>query len=89
MNEIFSKDALIEEITNFLSAKVEGFSLEDHADTSLSRLGLDSAGHVQLTTVIEDFIQSDVAPTLAFDYPTVNSLIDYVCDTSQTANQVN
>lgn len=82
MNKAFSKEALIAEITHYIASKVEGFSLEQHIDTSFSRLGLDSAGHVQLTTVIEDYMQVEIAPTLAFDYPTVNALVNHLTEDS-------
>ncbi|WP_199610183.1 acyl carrier protein [Flocculibacter collagenilyticus] len=82
MNKTFSKEELITEITDYIASKIEGFSLEQHIDTSFSRLGLDSAGHVQLTTVIEDYMQIEVAPTLAFDYPTVNALVNHLTESS-------
>ncbi len=73
-----SKDALVETIVRYISAKVPHFSSKEHLDSSFSALGLDSAAHVEMTTVIEDYLQVTIDPALAFDYPTVNSLVNYL-----------
>jgi acyl carrier protein len=80
MNTSFCKESFIEEMINYIESRVDGFSKELHLDTSFSRLGLDSAGHVQLTTVIEDFMQMEIAPTLAFDYPTINAMAEHLTE---------
>ncbi|WNO60627.1 acyl carrier protein [Rheinheimera sp. MMS21-TC3] len=87
MNNIFCKDTLISKIAEYVAERVDGFSKDLHIDTSFSRLGLDSAAHVQLTAVIEDYLQTDVSPTLAFDYPTINALVNYLVNESQ--NNIN
>lgn len=87
MNKAFCKETLITEITDYIASKVEGFSKELHIDTSFSRLGLDSAGHVQLTTIIEDYMQIEISPTLAFDFPTVNAISDYLNEISNTYSE--
>lgn len=73
-----SKDALVETIIKYVSAKIPNFSSEEHLDSSFSALGLDSAAHVEMTAVIEDYLQVTIDPALAFDYPTVNSLVNYL-----------
>lgn len=73
-----TKDALVEKLIAYLSAKVPGFSSTEHLDNSFSSLGLDSVAHVELTTIIEDHLQVMVDPALAFDYPTINSLVNYL-----------
>ncbi|WP_133408193.1 acyl carrier protein [Parashewanella tropica] len=78
MENTISKETLVAEICKYMSSSVDGFSLDKHIDTSFSRLGLDSAGHVQLTAVIEDCMHIEVSPTLAFEYPTVNALVTYL-----------
>lgn len=83
MNTSFCKESFIEEMINHIETKIEGFSREEHLDTSFSRLGLDSAGHVQLTTVIEDFTNIEVSPTLAFDFPTINAIAGHLTKISE------
>lgn len=73
-----TKDALVEKLVEYLSAKVPGFSSTEHLDNSFSSLGLDSVAHVELTAIIEDHLQVMVDPALAFDYPTINSLVNYL-----------
>ena len=78
MNSIFCKETLIVKISTFLSAHIPEFSAEKHFDTSFSRLGLDSASHVQLTAIVEDYVQFPINPTLAFEYPTINALVNHL-----------
>lgn len=73
-----SIDTLVEKLIAYLSTRIDGFSTQEHLDASFSSLGLDSSDHVQITTMIEDYLQITVEPTLAFDYPTVNSLVSYL-----------
>jgi acyl carrier protein len=69
---------LVEQIAGFIAAKTPEFSIDEHRDTSFSSLGLDSADHVRLSTLIEDQLSVDVDPTLAFDYPTINALVAHL-----------
>ena len=78
MTAIFSTKNLVEKIADFIAAKTPEFSIDEHSDTSFSSLGLDSADHVWLSTLIEDQLSVKVDPTLAFDYPTINALIAHV-----------
>ncbi len=78
MTTIFCKEILIAQISTFLTCQIPEFSPEQHLDTSFSRLGLDSVSHVELTAIVEDYIQSPVNPTLAFDYPTINALVNHL-----------
>lgn len=71
----FNQQALLTEITNYLSSRIDGFSLEEHRDASFSSLGLDSLNHVELSTVIEEHLGKHIDPTFAFDYPTINALL--------------
>jgi acyl carrier protein len=72
------KVTLTEKLSEYLSAKVPGFSSTEHLDSSFSSLGLDSVSHVEMTAMIEDYLQIKVDPALAFDYPTINSLVNYL-----------
>ena len=74
----FNKQELINQLITYLSGNISQFNAEKHLDTSFSRLGLDSAGHVQLSTIVEDLTQLEVEPTLAFDYPTINALANHL-----------
>lgn len=74
----FCRQTLTEDITQYLCEAIEEFSTEQHLDTSFSRLGLDSTGHVQLSAIIEDHTQTEIEPTIAFDYPTINSLLQFL-----------
>lgn len=80
------RDTLVEKLTKYISAKAPGFSSEEHLDVSFSSLGLDSADHVEITTMVEDCLQITIEPTLAFDYPTVNSLVAYLENFAGTNN---
>lgn len=78
MNTNFDKEAFLTDILTLICTKVDLPAEEIPFDVSFSRLGLDSAGHVQLSAIIEDHINDDVSPTIAFDYPTIHSLISYI-----------
>lgn len=78
MPQTFHEQSLTDAIKSYLTSKIPSFNLVEHADVSFSGLGLDSAAHVELTRVIEDRLGSAVPPELAFDYPTVNSLMGYL-----------
>lgn len=73
-----TKDTLVEKLIEYVSAKMPGFSSTEHLDSSFSSLGLDSVSHVEMTAIIEDYLQVTIDPSLAFDYPTINSLVDYL-----------
>ena len=74
----FCRKTLTEDISAHLTEAIDEFSIELHLDTSFSRLGLDSAGHVQLSGIIEDHTQTEIEPTIAFDYPTINALLQFL-----------
>jgi len=63
-------------ITDYVVTKVPEFDLAQHADTSFSRLGLDSLGHVELTAALEKVLGVELEPDLAFNYPTVTALLE-------------
>lgn len=74
------KDTLRSEILQHVKTKLPEFSVSEHQDTSFSKLGLDSMGHVELSTVIENTTGLTVEPDIAFNYPTVNALVAFVCE---------
>jgi acyl carrier protein len=73
-----SLEVLVEKLVSYLSTKVPDFSPQEHLDASFSSLGLNSTDHVEMTAIIEDSLQLNVEPTLAFDYPTINALVNYL-----------
>ncbi len=78
MTANYCKETLKSEIVEYIVSRLPSFSLESDCDASFSRLGLDSADHVHLSTIIEDHLQIEVDPALAFNYPTMNSLFSHI-----------
>lgn len=78
-----NKADIINDLCQYLETEVEGFCRKTHLDTSFSRLGLDSMGHVQLSAILEKHTGQELDPTLGFDYPTINSLIDHLFSTTK------
>ena len=72
------RDSLIQALAEYIETKIPGFDPDKHADTSFSRLGLDSLGHVELSGVLEKQLSVSVSPEAAFNYPTINALIDHM-----------
>ena len=78
MTSSFDEKTLTDSLCEFLATQVKDFSPEQHLDTSFSYLGLDSMGHVQLSGVVEKCLNKEIEPTLAFNYPTVNSMVNHL-----------
>lgn len=74
------KEGLIKAISEYVQSKIPDFDIAEHADTSFSRLGLDSLEHVELTATIEKALSIELEPDLAFNYPTVTALIQFVSE---------
>jgi acyl carrier protein len=55
---------------NLLKVPVSSVSTTDSFDT----LGLDSASAVALIGDLEDWLQFELSPSLAYDYPTIEKL---------------
>lgn len=56
-------------------------------DTSIAfdRYGLDSAGAVELTGRIGEWIGKELEPTLLYDYPTIDRLTEFVAQEAALA----
>lgn len=52
--------------------------IEINLDASFSSFGLDSLKMVELISKIEDTLNCDLEPDLAFNYPTIRSLAEYI-----------
>ena len=74
------KEALVEAISEYVVTQIPSFDIAEHAETSFSRLGLDSLSHVELTAVIEKTLSVELEPDLAFNYPTVTALIQFLSE---------
>lgn len=65
------------EIGSYIANKFPGIVIDDIRDSSLSGLGLDSLGHVELSGIVENVLGQGVEPDIAFNYPTINSLVSH------------
>ncbi|NES00531.1 MAG: acyl carrier protein [Symploca sp. SIO1B1] len=75
------------EIQNWLVSYLTGF-LEidpDEVDPTIpfERYGLDSSTAVALTGDLEDWLGSELDPTLLYDYPTIETLAQHLADESK------
>ncbi|MBR8829125.1 MAG: acyl carrier protein [Gomphosphaeria aponina SAG 52.96 = DSM 107014] len=52
----------------------------DEIDISIpfERYGLDSSAAVVLTGDLQDWLEKDIDPTILFDYPTIETLVEYL-----------
>ena len=53
--------------------------------SSFDRYGLDSAAAVALTGDLEDWLGTEIEPTLLFDYPTIERLAHHVAEDLEIA----
>ncbi|GCE27475.1 hypothetical protein KDA_29590 [Dictyobacter alpinus] len=55
-------------------------------NTPFAYYGMDSAQAVSLSADLEDILQRPLAPTLAYDYPTIDALARYLANEEQVAS---
>ena len=69
-----TQDFLVDSLARLIKVKPADI------DTSIAfdRYGLDSAGAVELTGLIGEWIGKDLEPTLLYDHPTVDKLTAFV-----------
>ncbi len=65
---------LVSYLANLLNVKDE----EVDVKIPFERYGLDSSAAVGLTGDLEDWLGSEIEPTLLYDYPTIESLAKHV-----------
>lgn len=65
-------------IVGYLSNLLEIAADEIETDVPFDSYGLDSSAAIGLTGDLEDWIGREVDPTLLYDYPTVESLVNYL-----------
>ena len=68
------EDWLINYLVELLEIKPEDIDVE----TPFDRYGLDSSAAVALTGDLEDWLGGDIDPTIVYDYPTIQSLVEYL-----------
>lgn len=62
-----------------LIAKALGSHAEHiECDIPMSKLGLDSVMVIELSKELEDWLQTEVDPTIAWDHPTINAMASYL-----------
>jgi acyl carrier protein len=59
---------------------------EVEVDIPFDRYGLDSSAAIGLTGELSDLLKIDIEPTLLYDYPTVESLVDYLSEQVKQGN---
>lgn len=73
-----SADEIRSWIVDYLSDLLEVDADEIDVTIPFDRYGLDSSAAVGLTGDLEDWLGMEVPPTLLYDYPTVEALVDYL-----------
>jgi acyl carrier protein len=67
-------------LVSYLSELLEIDSNTVCVNSPFDRFGLDSAGVVVMTGDIEDWLGCELHPTLAYDYPTIDSLAMHLAE---------
>ncbi len=70
-------------LISYLAELLEISLDEVDATISLHRYGLDSAVAVGLTGDLEDWLGRELDPTLLYDYPTINALVQHLAKKSK------
>lgn len=78
-----SKDTLQDWIRNWISTRMSYEVSRINCKEKLTSLGLDSLGLMQLCQSIEEKWQLAVHPNLVFDYPSIDSLAEYLASVKQ------
>lgn len=65
-------------MVNYLSDLLEIDADDVDVTIPFDRYGLDSSAAVGLTGELEDWLGKEVPPTLLYDYPTIESLVEYL-----------
>lgn len=65
-------------VVNYLSDLLEIDADDVDVTIPFDRYGLDSSAAVGLTGELEDWLEKEVPPTLLYDYPTIEALVEYL-----------
>ncbi|NES02150.1 MAG: acyl carrier protein [Okeania sp. SIO2F4] len=75
-----TKEAIEEWLISYLAENLEMNQDEIDVDIPFDRYGLDSSTAIMMTGDLRDFIGFEIDETLPYDYPTIESLSQYLFD---------
>ncbi|MBD2091224.1 acyl carrier protein [Microcoleus sp. FACHB-1515] len=81
-----SRTEILNWITSYLANLLEVDSDEVDISVPFDRYGLDSLAAVGLTGDLSDWLGREVEPTLLYDYPTVEGLVQYLSSNFNAQN---
>jgi acyl carrier protein len=73
------RDRMIELVANALASSPQAI----RSDMLFSKLGLDSVAVVDIARQLEMWLQLEIDPTVAWDYPTIDAMAVYLEEQSQ------
>ena len=73
-----TNDEIKEWVVDYLADLLETEPEDIDITVPFDRYGLDSSAAVGLTGELEDWLGEEVSPTLLYDYPTVESLVNHL-----------
>lgn len=76
--DVKSGDDIKSWVVDYLADLLEIDPDEIDVTVPFDRYGLDSSAAVGLTGELEDWLGEEVSPTLLYDYPTVESLVEHL-----------
>ena len=76
--ETMSREQLQAWLQNHVAEVLEMKAEEIDLERPLGEQGLDSVDAVGLTGELEDLLDRELEPTLAFEYPSINALAKYL-----------
>ena len=79
-NNLPSKGEIQAWIISYLAELLEIESSEVDVKIPFERYGLDSSAAVGLTGDLEDWLGSELDPTLIYDYPTIEALAEHLSE---------
>lgn len=74
----FTAEAIQDWLITYLSDLLEVDSEEVDVTIPFDRYGLDSSAAIGLTGDLEEWLGREIDPTLLYDYPTVEALVEYL-----------
>lgn len=76
--DVKSADEIRFWVVSYLSDLLEIDADDVDVTIPFDRYGLDSSAAVGLTGELEDWLDKEVPPTLLYDYPTIEALVEYL-----------
>lgn len=73
-----NRDSLIDFIRSYVSQLTSLPAHDIDVDSPLERYGLDSIGAAGLSGHLSDTLNIELSPDMAYDYPTIASIADYL-----------